>query len=117
MKRILLVLALMLCGCDRRVSKDIEVNKSGHVNINGKECELVSLNAGDSFPRVLFIDCGPGSSSVTYPQGKTQQSVGQYTPVPTPPVITAEPTCICGSPSEEMKKVQEIKKNFYGPPK
>ena len=113
MKKILLISLFALLGCDRRVSQDIEANHRGQVTINGKNCEIVSINVGD-LPRVLFVDCGVGSSSTTTQQGKVQQSVGQYMPpASTPPVITAEPTCICASPTEEMKKLKEVKKEFY----
>lgn len=107
-KYLLVVAALSLIGCENRVSKSLEANTHGQVIINGKDCEVVSINIGEAQGRVLFVDCGVGSSSVTYSQGKTQQSVGQYTP----PVNSA---CSCPGrdTTEDLKKIQEIKKDFY----
>ncbi len=80
MKKILLIGLLLLCGCERNISRDLAANRNGKLIINGKECEVVTINIGDRSPPILFVDCGLGSTSVTYQQGKTQQTVGQFTP-------------------------------------
>jgi len=98
MKKILLI-ALFCLGCEQRVSKDLETDTHGHVNINGKDCEVVTIGTGNGGSRVYFIDCGPGSSSVSYHAGKISQSAGQYTP----------PTSgVCHCP--DTQKVNDIKK-------
>ncbi len=80
MKKILLIGLLLLCGCERNISRDLAANKNGKLTINGKECEVLKIDIGNSLAPILFVDCGLGSSVVTYQQGKTQQTVGQFTP-------------------------------------
>lgn len=133
MKTIMLMIAaLSLAGCERNISKDLESNRNGHVTINGKDCEVFSINIGDGMGRPIFIDCGPGSSSVTYQQGKTQQTVGQYIPptsepcpcrrtdngsldCPTPPCVkvTEVPPVNSTDLKKAREELREVKKDFY----
>jgi len=101
MKKLLIGL-LFLCACDGSTSKELTADK-GKVSINGKDCEVIKVNIGGIAP-ILFVDCGAGSSSVTYQVGKQTQTVGQYTP----PVEAG-----CPDNSEERRKLEEIKKAFY----
>ncbi len=107
MKKLLIGL-LFLCACDGSTSKELTTDKGGRVDINGKDCEVIKVNIGGMAP-ILFVDCGPGSSSTTYHVGKQNQTVGQYIPpaeagCPQAPAPTAE----------DLKKLEEMKKVFYG---
>lgn len=119
MKKFLLLTALCLIGCESRVASTVEATPSGHLNINGKDCSVHMVNVGDGSPRLYFIDCGPGTSAVTFQSGKNQHTtVGQYNPPPTPEVSVVPDAGVngCGCPTntaEEMKKIQDVKKNFY----
>lgn len=105
-----LFIGLLFClGCEQNISKNLEADTHGHVFINGKDCEVFTVGTGSGGSRVYFIDCGPGSSSVTYQAGKVLQSVGQYTP---PAASSSENVCHCPN-TDEIKKIQEIKKDFY----
>ncbi len=106
MKKLLIGL-LLLCACDGATSREISTDKGGRVNINGKDCEVIAINIGGMTP-ILFVDCGPGSSSTTYHVGKQNQTVGQYTP----------PSPEAGCPQtpqfteEDLRKFEELKKKF-----
>ena len=101
MKKILLIAALFLLSCETRVSSVAEATPSGHVNINGKDCSIVFVNAGEGALGLYFIDCGPGSSSVTYQSGKNHTTVGQYeappesTPTPANSAVDSGSDCPC----------------------
>lgn len=96
MKKILLLLTLCLVGCDGRVSSTVGTSPSGHVNINGKNCSVHLVNIGDNSPRLYFIDCGPGSSSVTFQSGKNQHTtVGQYVSPEPANIDDGGVTCSC----------------------
>lgn len=113
MKKIILIGLLLLAGCDNNVSQRLTSDKAGKVTINGKDCEVIAINAGDANGRILFVDCGPGSSSTSYQVGKQRQTVGQFT---APDASAPEPACSCScsaDPLEEYRRLQEIKKGFY----
>ncbi len=111
MKKIILIGLLLLAGCDNNVSQRLATDKGGKVTINGKNCEVLYINAGDANGRILFVDCGPGSSSVTYQVGKQMQTVGQFIP---PDASAPAPACSCSAdPLEEYRRLQEVKKGFY----
>lgn len=96
MKKIIFALSfLALLGCEYRVSQRVEANNSGKVTINGKECDVVVVDPG-GMNYLWFIDCGPGSSSTSFQQGKTRVTVNEYNP----PVSSAAPTCSCPYPKE-----------------
>lgn len=108
MKKILLIAMLCLVGCENRVSSTVETSPSGHVNINGKNCSVVMVNVGGATSLLYFIDCGPGSSSVTQQSGKFHQTIGQYNPPATTSSATPEPS-VCHCPlttQEDLKKIQ-----------
>jgi hypothetical protein len=107
MKKLLLIGLLLLCSCDGSTSKELTTDKGGKVTINGKECEVIAINIGGMAP-IFFVDCGPGSSSITYHVGKRNQTVGQYTPP------EADAGCLQVTSAEDLKKLEEMKKVFYG---
>ena len=79
MKYFLFLLVLADCTEYREVSSN-----GTHVNINGKDCELIMIDQS-----IRFVDCGPGSTSVTVTQGKTQNSTGSFVPPPVVPTVPA----------------------------
>jgi hypothetical protein len=108
MKKLLLIGAFLLVGCANNVSDGPASDQNGKIVINGKNCEIMRLNAGDGAGRILFVDCGPGSSSTTYQYGKQTETVGQYIP----PSVDAG--CLPVTTVEDLKKLEEMKKVFYG---
>ncbi len=70
MNKLMFLMGLVfIIGCETNYKSGLATDREGFVEINGKKCQVVTINTGSGGRTLYYVDCYKGSS-ITYKEGK-----------------------------------------------